>query len=525
MEETMTTNSNLEEFKQDLIANIDQRVSDKIIEQANADLLKKLIRNAENATEAISIAALGTTYKRTGFHFDKRLEKISNDIKFKSKNDKLSFVCDPDRPTHQLIIGDNYDALQNLIITHKNKIDVIYIDPPYGKDNMGEFAQTNYDNAITRDNLLSMLYPRLQLAKRLLTPEGVIFCSIDDKNQAYVKCLFDEVFGEENTEQYIWCLQDKTEGSFVKTAGYRVRKEHEFIIAAFLSKEKRFNRYKENLNFINGGFSNPDNDPRGEWFSGNISRNGIKSTSGSKYYTITNPAGEKFTRNWTLSKEEYLAALKDNRIWFGSKGDGVPRLKIFKSATREVIQSSLFTDVHTSITGKNELKNIFARESPFAFPKPSSLIKRLIELSEETKDSVILDFFAGSGTTGQAVMELNREDGGSRTFILCTNNEVTETNPNGIAYDVTSKRLKRVMSGECYDGTNDFPWLRDHKPYMDNLNVYEIDKVSKTETSFGETAFDKIDETCYGLPRFECATGKIEWVCQNFENATKFLEK
>lgn len=194
----MTENKNLEEFKKELIANIDGRVQNKIIEQANADLLKKLINQAETETEAINIAALGTTYKRTGFHFDKRLEKISNDIKYKVKNEKLSFVNDASRQTHELIIGDNYDALQNLLITYKGKIDVVYIDPPYGKDSMGEFAKTNYDNSITRDNLLSMLYSRLLLAKRLLSEDGVIFCSIDDKNQAYVKCLFDEVFGEEN---------------------------------------------------------------------------------------------------------------------------------------------------------------------------------------------------------------------------------------------------------------------------------------------------------------------------------------
>ncbi|MCR5183838.1 MAG: hypothetical protein K6B46_03965, partial [Opitutales bacterium] len=126
---------------------------------------------------------------------------------------------------------------------------------------------------------------------------------------------------------------------------------------------------------------------------------------------------------------------------------------------------------------------------------------------------MVLDFFAGSGTTGQAVMELNKEDGGNRKFILCTNNEVTDTNPNGIAYDVTTKRLKRIMSGECYDRTKNFPWLKDHEPYMDNLNVYEIEKVSKTESKSGETAFDKIDETCYDREKFRNKTDKIEWVC------------
>ena len=189
---------NMNEIKQSLIEEINKRVQDKILEPSNASLLIKLINNAESKDEAINIAALGTTYKRTGLHFDKRLEKMTDDIKYFRKNEKLSFYTDSSKPVNKLIIGDNYDALQNLLIQYRGAVDVIYIDPPYGKDSMGEFAKTNYENAITRDNLLSMLYPRLILAKQLLSDEGVIFCSIDDKNQAYVKCLFDEVFGEEN---------------------------------------------------------------------------------------------------------------------------------------------------------------------------------------------------------------------------------------------------------------------------------------------------------------------------------------
>ena len=194
MGNTMT--NNIQKVKDDLIAEIDKRIADKIIEKTNADLLKKLIISAETINEAIMIAELGTTYKRTGFHFDKRLEKMTDTIKYFKKNKKLSFIQDKNALTHKLIIGDNYDALLNQLIEYRGKIDVIYIDPPYGKDSMGEFAQTNYDNAITRDNLLSMLYPRLVLARQLLSDNGVIFCSIDDKNQAYVKGLFDEVDDE-----------------------------------------------------------------------------------------------------------------------------------------------------------------------------------------------------------------------------------------------------------------------------------------------------------------------------------------
>lgn len=139
------------------------------------------------------------------------------------------------------------------------------------------------------------------------------------------------------------------------------------------------------------------------------------------------------------------------------------------------------------------------------------------------KDSLILDFFAGSGTTGHAVLDLNKSDGGNRTFILCQINEKTEENPKGIAYDVTSKRLKRIMTGECYDGTKDFPWLKDNQPYGGNLDVYEIESVANFENTPGKSPFDVIDETLYGKEKFKTVKEKIDWVCSNFEKTQKEL--
>ena len=177
----------LSPLKTDMLAELDQRVADKVLERSNADLLRKLIIQADDDDEAIKIMSLGTTYKKTGLHYDKRLEKMDSTIRYFKKNERLSFRTDDISPVHKLIIGDNYEALQNLLIQYKKGIDVIYIDPPYGKDNLGDFAKTNYENGITRDNLLSMLYPRLMLAKQLLSDNGVIFCSIDDKNYAYIR--------------------------------------------------------------------------------------------------------------------------------------------------------------------------------------------------------------------------------------------------------------------------------------------------------------------------------------------------
>lgn len=148
---------------------------------------------------------------------------------------------------------------------------------------------------------------------------------------------------------------------------------------------------------------------------------------------------------------------------------------------------------------------------------------------ETTQGDIILDFFAGSGTTGHAVLELNREDGGNRCFILVTNNEITDLNPNGIAKDVTSKRLKRIMSGECYPDENgvcdkSFKWREKNAPYGGILEVLEIKEVSEYEKEKGKSAFEVIDEANYGLEPFKSVGEKIKWVCENFENTRNILQ-
>ncbi len=375
-------------------------------------------------------------------------------------------------PNHILIEGDNYPALVALQYAYEGKVDVIYIDPPYNTGNKDFVYNDSYvdnEDGYRHSKWLSFMSKRLRIAKRLLSDRGVIFISIDDNEQANLKLLCDELFGKNCVEQYIWCLQDKSEGSFVKTPGLTVRKEHEYIISCFKNPNTRFVKYKGKKEFSDGSFSNPDNDPRGPWFSGNISRNGIKSTTGSKYYTITNPQGISFTRNWTLSKEEYESALSEGRIYFANDGAGVPRLKIYASSDTELIQSSLFNDVHTSITGKNELKAIFEGEAPFNFPKPTTLIHRLFEI---TDPFIILDFFAGSGTTLHATMQLNAEDGGHRQCILVTNNE------NNICEEVTYERNKRVIQGYTTPKGQQVEGLKNN-----NLRYYKVDFVDREKTA------------------------------------------
>ena len=494
-----------EQLKQKLIADLNERVEDQIIERTNADLLVKLIQKADTADEAVSIAELGTTYKRTGFHFDKRLDKVqtSDTIRYLKKNEALSFTDGFDKPHNKLIIGDNYDALQNLLIEYKHSIDVIYIDPPYAMDDKGEYAQTNYENAITRDNLLSMLYPRLILARELLTEEGVIFCSIDDRNQAYVKGLFDEVFGERN---FIMCFAViRAEGGGMAK---QVIKGHDYCLA-----------YARNIqNFVPLA---KEKDVRGKiiernghkyWIQEDWLRKEFGKYGNCHYEELIEYKGDEFKRKIDegIKEGDYVLIPKDNGLHV------IGKLRDLEK------DSSKFYSVlkHLNKDGVNEIAELGLN---FDYPKPVSLVEELVRgATFFNPNAIILDFFAGSGTTGQAVLAVNKEDDGDRQFILCTNNEITDTTPNGIALDVTTKRMKRVMTGSCYDGTSDFPWIKDHESLGGSLDVYDIGEVANFENNEGKTPFDVIDETAYDK-EFDNIEDKINWVCENFDRTQKTL--
>ena len=539
----------LEESKLNLIAEIDKRLDEKIIEASNANLLKKLIANAESLTEAIAIAELGTTYKRTGLHFEKRLEKFGNTIKYFSKNNDLSFKTNNNAITHKLIIGDNYDALLNLLVSYKGMIDVIYIDPPYGKDSMGEFADTNYDNSLTRDNLLSMMYPRLLLAKQLLSEDGVIFVSIDDRNQAYIKCLMDEIF-EENKFLLNVPRITKKGGKSTQT----IAKNNDYVLGYTVSTDIQFSQ-EEKSDLSKYKYEDEFVETRGKYaLSQTLDYNSLQYSTtmdyeiemdGRKFY----PGGSKDTMierhngkhgktdwvwRWSKSAVEWgikekMFVIKNNRIYTKSylncrKKNGANELE-FIDATKAYTTLSYMDNKYSNDNGKKELDTIFKDGSTlFKNPKPSALILELVKMVSANKDAIILDFFAGSGTTGQSILQLNQLDGGKRKFILCTNNEVTDTNPNGIAYDVTSKRLKRIMTGKCYDNSSDFEWISKNKPFGDNLDVYDIKTVANFENVPEKTPFDVIDETLYEKDKFNTIKDKINWVCSNFENTEKIIE-
>ncbi len=445
--------------------------------------------------------------------------------------------------THKLIIGDNYPALLNLLISYKRKIKVIYIDPPYGKDHLGEFAKTNYDNAITRDNLLSMLYPRLMLAKQLLRDDGVIFCSIDDRNQAYVKCLFDEVFGERNfISNIVWSNKEGGGGSDSK----HFRNKHEYILC-FAINRKNLEIHAQDVEDIDRyTLSDEYEETRGKYQL-------IKLDSGSlgwvksldypiKLEGKTFYAGGSYEK-W-LDRQNGGASIKDwgwrwsqDKLEWGIKNDFIVIKENSKGKWNIYTKQYLNCDSDGNIkprklqpiaiidkysnTQSNQL--IKALGLQFLYSKPVELIKHLLKIStspDAEEQDIILDFFAGSGTTGHAIMELNREDGGKRQFILVTNNEKTDINPNGIAYDVTSKRLKRVMTGKCYDGTDNFKWLEKNKPYNDELEVTEINQIPTSS----QNIFNEIDEKLYNKDFKDNIHDKIDWICSEFEITCKKIE-
>lgn len=507
--------------REELVADLQRRVADHILEPTNAALLERLIMQAVDDNEAVMIASLGTTYKRTGLHFDKRLERPTPEIHYLRRNKALSFG-DDENP-HRLIIGDNLHALQNLLIQYRGQVDVIYIDPPYGKDSMGEFAETNYENAITRDNLLSMLHPRLMLARQLLSDSGVIFCSIDDRNQAYVKCLFDDVFGERNfIATVIW------ERAYAPVnLKKHFSESHDYVLCFAKNIDRAVCNGLPRTEEANNRYSNPDNDPRGVWKAADCT---VGPAVEEKVYEIVLPSGRRVVpasgRCWVYSKDRFDEMVSDGRIWFGEDGDSTPAVKKYLSEVKQGMTPMTiwkYTEVGHSQDATKDLKSIFGDNFVFPYPKPTGLIQRLCSLYGG-KDALVLDFFAGSGTTGQAVLELNRQDGGNRRFILCQLNEVTDTTPNGIAHDVTAKRLKRVMTGECYDGTHDFAWAQKNRPYGGSLEVADIATVADFNALPGQSAFDVIDETLYGQQRFERMEQKVDWVCRNFEPTQVSLE-
>ena len=350
---------------------------------------------------------------------------------------------DKDAPNHILIEGDNLEALTTLAYTHAGRIDVIYIDPPYNTGNKDFVYNDSYvdtEDSYRHSKWLSFMSLRLKIAKQLLSDKGVIFISIDDNEQAQLKLLCDEVFGSSNNVgTIIW--KKKTNGNNMGL----IPPVHDYILCFAKSIENLSNAYfglPLSEEYIKKTYKNPDNDPRGPWTTTDLSAN-----HKGPYFPITNPiTGEihypSQGRYWVFNEKEVLRRIKEGLIIFGKTGKSKPVQKVFlKNRELKKLPVDSWWDKHgLNEDGTIELYTIFGENKVFIHPKPSILIKHLLTLSS-TENSTVLDFFAGSGTTLHATMQLNAEDGGHRQCILVTNNE------NGICENVTYERNKRVIQG------------------------------------------------------------------------------
>ena len=355
------------------------------------------------------------------------------------------------------IEGDNLEVLKLLQETYLGRVKVIYIDPPYNtgkdfvyKDNFTQDAEQykagsgQYDeegnrlvqnvesNGRFHTDWLNMIYPRLKIARDLLSDDGVIFISIDDNEQANLKKVCDEIFGEDNfVVEFVWKCRNSLQHDepLVSKQTERILLYTKDKTLWSSEKGRAFNRIRKPFDATE--YKNPDNDPRGPWLSSGKTRN-----DGRASYTVVSPAGIAFTKPWVPSPEEFERWEKEGLIWWGKDGKSIPRKKSFlKDFKGNAISDILFDEYTDEVIGENNLKRtkrweigttesgtkgekvLFDGKAPFDYPKPWTLIKYFVTIATD-KDSIVLDFFSGSATTAHAVMQLNAEDGGNRKFIM-----------------------------------------------------------------------------------------------------------
>jgi adenine-specific DNA-methyltransferase len=380
----------------------------------------------------------------------------------------------PNESENLIIEGENLAVLKLLSNSYREQVKCIYIDPPYntGKDFVysdkfnqdkkeywedAEITEKGFKidtNAETdgrfHSNWLNMMYSRLLIARQLLKEDGVIFISIDDNEVHHLRKLCDEVFGEENfVASIIW----EKKFSPQNDAKY-FSENHDYLICYAKNISEIEIKLLPRTEESNARYKNIDNDPRGVWASGDLLRKDVQQSG---VYTITTPNGSQHNppsgRSWRVSQTKFAKMVADNCIWFGEDGGNVPRIKRFLSEVQDgtkAISIWKYNEVGHNQEASQEVRKLFDGESYFDTPKPVRLISQILRLISNPND-VILDFFAGSGTTGQAVMELNQEDGGNRKYILVQLPEATDEKSEAYKAgykkisDITIERNKRVV--------------------------------------------------------------------------------
>lgn len=362
----------------------------------------------------------------------------------------------PIGPSGNMIIhGDNLEALKALLPEYEGRVKCIYIDPPYNTGNegwvyndnvnhpkiqkwLGEVVGKQEEDFTRHDKWLCMMYPRLRLLQRLLSEDGAIFISIDDNEQAHLKMVCDEIFGARNFLANIaW------EKRYTRSNNAKMFYSLKDSILVYRKSDTLCEIKEARTEKADANYSNPDNDPRGAWMTSSYVNPATKEKRPNLVYEIISPDNRTITHPthaWKYSKEEYEKHRAENRLWWGNDGTAIyPRLKNYLSEMPGMVPVDLwhYQDTGTTDEGGTILKQIFDT-LPFDTPKPPTLIERIIKMFPD-KNSIILDSFAGSGTTAHAVLNLNKKDGGNRKFILVEMEDYADS--------ITAERVRRVMNG------------------------------------------------------------------------------
>ena len=382
---------------------------------------------------------------------------INNDFIALDLDESLSSGGDPYQ--NLIIEGDNFDALRYLRMTYAGKVKCIYIDPPYNTGNKDFVYNDRFvdkDDVYKHSKWLEFMYQRLQLARDLLSEDGVIFVSIDDNEQAHLKLLMDIVFGMNNfLTSFIWKRRSGSNDSqnFLSV-------DHEYIVSFQKSDSVVLSGVIKDLK----NYKHSDNDERGVWAFDNLTCNKTKDERPNLFYDITDPeTGLVYSANpnrvWVYERGRMQRMIEQGKVIFPKDGKGTPQYKRHLSELRTLSKpvsswiypsntKDSFVGISSSINSiaTKKLRDIFGKQL-FDYPKPVDLLEGLINQATN-KDSIVLDFFAGSGTTAHAVSKLNSADGGKRRFILVSNTEATEAEPDkNLCRDVCAERVRRVMRG------------------------------------------------------------------------------
>jgi site-specific DNA-methyltransferase (adenine-specific)/adenine-specific DNA-methyltransferase len=386
--------------------------------------------------------------------------KHHKDVPFRLLEAEPELSCEPTDSGNLIVQGDNLYALKALLPRYAGLVKCIYIDPPYNTGNEGWVYNDNVNSPEIRkwlgevvgkegetldrhDRWLCMMYPRLVLLRQLLREDGAIFVSIDDNEVGTLRLLMDEIFGAKNFVATI--LWQKVYSP--KNSARHLSEDHDYIVVYAAKIDNWAPNLLPRTDQQNAAYKNPDNDPRGVWKTSDLSARNFYSAG---TYSIISPSGRVIAAPpkgmyWRVSEKKFEELDKDNRIWWGKSGNSIPQIKRFLHEVKDgrVPQTMWFyRDVGHTQEGKKELLELvdFATsDDVFITPKPTRLIQQILRIASD-KDSIILDSFAGSGTTGHAVLKQNAEDGGTRRFIQ------VEMLP-GIAEEITAGRTTRVMTG------------------------------------------------------------------------------